>query len=155
MYLSHFGHTATQCLARSLDREVDWDALVVTGLRGWPPSSFCQHPCAFSTNCKLYTMTRTTADSFLTLHPHLPKQALPHLIMATLRLLTLCAIVSTALSFVAMGPPSRHTAAATTRPTFTAWGSRGRTSQVGTLAAGTLRLGMCWVLCVCVSQCVG
>eukprot|EP00624_Nannochloropsis_granulata_P003264 evm.model.NODE_26568_length_6409_cov_28.995319.1 len=55
--------------------------------------------------------------------------------MATLRLLTLCAIVSTALSFVAMGPPSRHTAAATTRPTFTAWGSREHTSSVRPLGA--------------------
>ncbi|GAB5033666.1 nucleoside diphosphate kinase [Nannochloropsis oceanica] len=63
--------------------------------------------------------------------------------MATLRLLTLCAIVSTALAFVAMGPPSRHTAAATTRPTFTAWGSRGHTSSVKSLGAGR---GLCMAM---------
>lgn len=74
------------------------------------------------------------------LAPYFPKQARPHLTMATLRLLTLCAIVSTALAFVAMGPPSRHTAAATTRPTFTAWGSRGHTSSVKSLGAGTEHL---------------
>ncbi|TFJ81260.1 hypothetical protein NSK_007221 [Nannochloropsis salina CCMP1776] len=45
--------------------------------------------------------------------------------MAMLRLVSLCAIVSTALSFVATGPPSRHTTAApTARPTFAAWGTR-------------------------------
>lgn len=99
--------------------------------------------------------SRTTADSS-SLPPLFPQTAPSHLIMATLRLLTLCAIVSTALSFVAMGPPSRHTAAATTRPTFTTWGSRGRTSQVGTLAAGTLLSSgwVCVVLCVmCFSVC--
>lgn len=80
-------------------------------------------------------------DSFI--HHFMPSKTnrqLPSVIMATLRLLTLCAIVSTALSFVAVGPPSRHTttAAATTRPTFTAWGSRGSMSRVGTLGAGML-----------------
>ena len=96
---------------------------------------------------QLYTrlLIHSSLPPYLKQAPHTPNK------MATLRLLTLCAMVSTALSFVAMGPPSRHTAAATTRPTFTAWGSRGRTSQVGTLAAGRLlRSGrVCVVLYVC------
>jgi len=120
-----------------------------------PPCVLLSRPLCLSYKLQLDTMTRARLliPSF-SLHPHLPEQASPHLTMATLRLLTLCAIVSTALSFVAMGPPSRHTAAATTRPMFTAWGSRGRTSQVGTLAAGTLHSGRVYgALHVCVSVC--
>lgn len=36
---------------RSLYREVDWCALIVRGLRGCPPASFCRDLCAFPTNC--------------------------------------------------------------------------------------------------------
>ena len=55
--------------------------------------------------------------------------------MATLRLFTLFAILSSAFSFVAMAPPSRPAAISTSRPTFTAWGARGGAST--SMYAGT------------------
>ncbi len=72
--------------------------------------------------------------------------------MATLRLLTLCALLSTALSFMALSPSSvsstRHVAATAShaRPTYTAWGARGANARTGSrLNAGTY--AVCFVCC--------
>jgi len=74
--------------------------------------------------------------------------------MEMLRLVSLCAIVSTALSFVATGPPSRHTTAApTARPTFAAWGTRVVPSRSMSLH-GSKSLLNCIDHAVVVSSCV-
>ena len=67
--------------------------------------------------------------------------------MAVLRLLTLCAVLSTALSFVAMAPPTGGKPLAAHRvqaqvPTAATWGVQQRRGRVATsLNAGALRFG--------------
>lgn len=67
--------------------------------------------------------------------------------MAVLRLLTLCAVLSTALSFVAMAPPtgSKPLAArvqGAQEPTAAAWGVQQRRGRVATLNAGAFQIAL-------------
>lgn len=76
--------------------------------------------------------------------------------MALLRLLTLCTVLSTALSFVAMAPPTgskplQATAARTQHPTAAAWGVQSRRGRVAT----AVNAGAFWVLVVVVVSCGG
>lgn len=66
--------------------------------------------------------------------------------MAVLRLLTLCAVLSTALSFVAMAPPTGNKPLAAHRvqaqvPTAAAWGVQQRWGRVAT----SLNAGAFWL----------